>query len=90
MKLLQALSVSSLPLGSLRPPSPAFATFEELEDSEGRDTLDAKIAAGLMKIIHGPFLIIIQDLEEKIDDEEKVLTGRQIIWMMKEELKRLL
>ena len=45
---------------------------EHLQVSEGKQLLDAKVAAGLSKILHGDLAKQIQLLEEKAEAEKKV------------------
>ena len=56
------------------------SSFEDLETREGDDfeTLNAKIASGLMEVIHGEFLRQMNVLEEKYAQEGKMINGRQI------------
>jgi hypothetical protein len=48
---------------------------EDLQVSEGK-LLDAKVAAGLSKILHGDLAKQIQLLEEKAEAEKRLLKGR--------------
>ena len=50
---------------------------DELQESEGRQLLDAKVAAGFAKILHGDLARQIQLLEEKVESGQKLLKGRQ-------------
>ena len=55
--------------------------WKELGDSEGKDTLDAKITVGLSAIESGEILRRITNAEEDLIKEEgKILTGRQRAW----------
>ena len=57
---------------------------EHLQVSEGKQLLDAKVAAGLSKILHGDLAKQIQLLEEKAEAEKRLLKGRQIAWYIKD------
>ena len=63
-------------------------TFEELEDSGEFETLDAKAADSLSKLVHGDLarqlLIMETELFEKY---EKMLKGRQIAWLINKHFK---
>jgi hypothetical protein len=60
---------------------------EELQESEGRQLLDAKVAAGFAKILHGELAKQIQLLEEKAESGKKLLKGRQISWYIKDHFR---
>ena len=57
---------------------------EHLQVSEGKKLLDAKVAAGLSKILHGDLAKQIQLLEEKAEAEKRLHKGRQIAWYIKD------
>ena len=57
---------------------------EHLQVSEGKQLLDAKVAAGLSKILHGDLAKQIQLLKEKAEAEKMLLKGRQIAWYIKD------
>ena len=63
-------------------------SLEELQDSEGLGSLDAKIAIGLFEKAHGEFRREIELQEEKLDLEDKMLNGRQMYWLFDQELRR--
>ena len=57
-----------------------------MQESEGKQLLDAKIAAGFAKILHGELAKQIQLLEEKAESG-KVAKGRQISWYIKDHFR---
>ena len=58
--------------------------MEKLQDSEGFDTWDARIASGLYTIISGSgeFAHHIKLLESRAEKEGKMLKGRQLAWLI--------
>ena len=63
-------------------------TFEELEDDGDFESLSAKIASGFANIIHGEFARQIEYLEQQLALTNKMLNGRQIYWLINQELSR--
>ena len=57
-------------------------SHERFADSGNFLTLDFKIAAGLSKIIKGEFKRRVQLVEEQANNKNRMLTGRQIAWMI--------
>ena len=57
-------------------------SMEELEDSEGFDTLDFKLSTAFGKILQGPLQKEVQLLEEKYIQRGTLLNGRQICWLV--------
>ena len=55
-----------------------------MQVSEGKNLLDAKVAAAFSKILHGALAKQIQLLEEKAEAEKRLLKGRQIAWYIKD------
>ena len=60
---------------------------DDLQDSEGRNLLDSKVAAAFSKILHGALGKQIQLLEEKAEADKRLLKGRQIAWYIKDYFK---
>ena len=60
---------------------------EELQESEGRQLLDAKVAAGFAKILHGDLAKQIQLLEDKNESGKKLLKALQIAWSTKDHFR---
>ena len=56
---------------------------DDLQDSEGRNLLDSKVAAAFSKILHGALGKQIQLLEA----DKRLLKGRQIAWYIKDYFK---
>ena len=52
--------------------------FEGLQDSEGRQLPDAKVAAGLSNMLQGDLAKQVQLLEEKAEASGKLFKGCQI------------
>jgi hypothetical protein len=63
-------------------------TMEELADDGSFETLSIKMAAGLMKRIHGEFRRQIDVIEEKQANEGRMLSGRQLYWLILQEVSR--
>ena len=63
-------------------------SIEELEDDEGYDSLSAKAAIGLHKKCHGEFKRQIEIIEEELALQDKMLNGRQLYWLILQELSR--
>ena len=57
---------------------------EDLQVSEGKNLLDAKVAASCSKILHGALAKQIQLLEEKAEAANRLPKGRQIAWYIKD------
>ena len=58
-------------------------TMEELEDDEGFESLNAKIAAGLLEIVTGEFQRrLMLKMETAALHEVRMINGRQIYWLM--------
>ena len=57
-------------------------TFDDFRDSEGFDSLDAKLAAALTKIATGELGRRITLMVEQEASKERMLKGRQILWMI--------
>ena len=62
--------------------------MEDLEDDEGRDTLSSKLAAGLQYCITGDFRREINILEEAAGKADRMLNGRQLLWLICQDHKR--
>ena len=60
--------------------------IEELEDDEGFETLNAKVATGVWKITTGEFQRELELLEEKEAAEGRLLNGRQLYFLILEKL----
>ena len=60
---------------------------EHLQVSEGKQLIDAKVAACLSKVLHGDLAKQIQLLEEKAEPGKKLLKGRQIWWCIKDHFR---
>ena len=60
---------------------------EELQEPEGEQLLDAKVAAGFAKILHVDLAKQIQLLEEKAESGIKLLKGLQIAWYIKDHFR---
>ena len=62
----------------------ANVTFEQLDDSEGRETLDFKIGAALSTAVHSQpeFARRIEIWEERQAKKGKILKGRQMLQMI--------
>jgi hypothetical protein len=60
---------------------------EELQESGGKQPLDAKVAAGFSKILHGDLAKQIQLLEEKGESSKKLFKGRRIAWYIKDHFR---
>ena len=58
-----------------------------MQESEGKQPLDAKVAAGFAKILHGDLAKQVQLLEEKAEAGKKLLKGRQISWYIKDHFR---
>jgi len=63
------------------------SSFDELEDCEGFLTLDAKIASALFDILTGEFKRRVQNLEEKASRLGKMMTGRQLAWLIYDKMR---
>ena len=59
-------------------------TFDELRNSDGFDSLDAKLAAALTKIATGELGRRIMLMVEQEASKGRMLKGRQILWMIHE------
>ena len=57
-------------------------TFERLEDSQGLETLDAKLAAALNDIIVGDLAVKINTTKENMGRQGILLRGRQMLHMI--------
>ncbi len=62
--------------------------MEELEDDGKFPLLSAKAAVGFKKTVQGEFLREIERMEEQLDKKGKQLNGRQLYWLILQELKR--
>ena len=63
-------------------------SLEELEDDGKFPLLSAKAAVGFKKTVQGELLREIERMEEQLDKEGKQLNGRQLYWLILQELKR--
>jgi hypothetical protein len=57
---------------------------EDLQESDGKRLLDAKVAVGFAKVLHGDLAKQVQLFKEKAEACKKLLKGRQISWYIKD------
>ena len=70
----------------MRPERPGI-TSEELEDSEGYDTLDIKLASALNELLKGETMRKVMIEQESLAQRQQLLKGRQILLMVYERFK---
>jgi len=60
----------------------SVSSWQELEDDEGFETLSAKMASGLIKVVQGQLAKEIQLIDDQLSKQGKYLNGRQIYWII--------